>query len=82
MNVLILSAILGVVMLFSGIFLKQKATLRALAITGMIVLLLSNILEMRGTSFFHVNTAGMMSFDKFALLFNSIVLFSTFLYFA
>jgi NADH-quinone oxidoreductase subunit N len=82
MNVLILSAILGVVMLFSGIFLKQKATLRVLAITGMIVLLLSNILEMRGTSFFHINTAGMMSFDKFALLFNSIVLFSTFIYFA
>lgn len=82
MNVLILSAILGVVMLFSGVFLKQKATLRILAITGMAVLLLSNIVEMRGTSFFHINTEGMMSFDKFALLFNSIVLFSALIYFA
>jgi NADH-quinone oxidoreductase subunit N len=81
MNVLILSAILGVVALFSGIYLKQKSTVRAIAIVGMAGLLISNILEMRGISFFHINIEGMMGFDKFALLFISIILFSTLIYF-
>lgn len=81
MNVLILSAILGVVALFSGIYLKQKSTVRAIAIVGMAGLLISNILEMRGISFFHINIEGMMRFDKFALLFISIILFSTLIYF-
>jgi len=81
MNVLILSAILGVIILFSGIYLKQKSTVRAIAITGMAGLLLCNILEMNGTSFFHIKTEGMMGFDRFALLFISIILFSTLIYF-
>jgi NADH-quinone oxidoreductase subunit N len=81
MNVLILSAILGVVALFSGIYLKQKSTVRVIAIAGMAGLLISNILEMKGTSFFHINIEGMMRFDKFALLFISIILVSTLIYF-
>ena len=81
MNVLILSAILGVVMLFSGIYLKEKSAVRAIAIIGLAGLLLCNILEMNGTSFFHVGTEGMMRFDRFALLFTSIILFSTLIYF-
>lgn len=81
MNALILSAVFGVIMLFSGIWLKQKSTVRAIAITGMIVLLIVNILEMHNPSFFRINTAGMMSFDRFALLFNTIAIFSTLLFF-
>jgi NADH-quinone oxidoreductase subunit N len=44
-------------------------------------LLLLNILEMSGTTLFKINTAGMIVFDNFALLFNSIAIFSTLLYF-
>ena len=40
-----------------------------------------NILEMNGTSFFHISIEGMMDFDHFALLFISIILFSTLIYF-
>ena len=68
-------------MLFSGILLKQTRIVRAMAIIGMAGLLLINILEMSGTSFFNINTYGMMRFDRFALLFNSIMLFSTLVYF-
>lgn len=82
MNVLILSAILGIIMLFSGIYVKGKSGLRVLAITGMVALFIANILEMRGLSFLDINTSGMMYFDRFALLFNAIVLFSTLVYFA
>jgi NADH-quinone oxidoreductase subunit N len=80
MNALILSAILGVVMMFSGILLKQKSTIRNIAIGGMLVLLLVNMLEMYGTVFFKVDTRGMIVFDRFALLFNSIVFAATLLY--
>ena len=81
MNALILSAIFGVVLLFSGIWIKQKATVRAIAVIAMIILLLVNIYEMYNPSFFRINTAGMIYFDRFALLFNSIAIFSTLLFF-
>src|SRR6218665_54655 len=81
MNALILSAVLGVIMMFSGILLKQKSAVRGVAITGLAVLLLVNILELRGISFFKIDVSGMMYFDRFALLFVSIALFSTLVYF-
>src|SRR5262245_26105538 len=81
MNALVLSAILGVVMMFSGVVLKQKAAVRNLAIGGLFLLFASNILEMNGIIFFKFNVEGMMRFDRFSLLFNSIVFGATFLYF-
>ncbi|MEI9810371.1 MAG: NADH-quinone oxidoreductase subunit N [Bacteroidota bacterium] len=81
MNALILSAVLGVVMMFSGILLKQKSAVRNIAVAGMGLLLIANILDMNGLSFFRINTEGMMHFDRFSLLFNSIIFFSTFIYF-
>jgi len=81
MNVLIVSAILGVVMLFSGVLLKQTRIVRAMAILGMAGLFVINILEISGGSFFNIHTSGMMRFDRFALLFNAVMLFSTLVYF-
>ncbi|MGZ8557321.1 MAG: NADH-quinone oxidoreductase subunit N, partial [Chitinophagaceae bacterium] len=81
MNALILSAVFGVIMLFSGIYLKQKNIVRGVAIAGMVLLLVSNVMEMYSPSFFTINTAGMMGFDRFALLFNTIAIFSTLLFF-
>jgi NADH-quinone oxidoreductase subunit N len=80
MNALIVSALLGVIMMFSGILLKQKSAIRNVAIAGLIILLLVNILEMCGTVIFKVNARGMIEFDRFALLFNTIAFFSTLLY--
>jgi len=80
MNVLIISAILGVVMMFTGILLKSKAAVRNAAVTGMGLLLLLNILEMYGTRLFEANIYGMIYFDRFALLFNTVAVFSTFVY--
>ena len=80
MNALILSAVFGVIMMFSGIMLKQKSTVRNVAIAGIILLLLVNILEMCGTVFFKFDTRGMIAFDRFALLFNTIAFISTLLY--
>src|SRR5687767_4548272 len=80
MNALLLSAVLGVIMMFSGIVLSSNRSIRAVAITGLVVLLLVNILEMRGMALFTIDTNGMLLFDRFALLFNTIAIFSTLLY--
>lgn len=80
MNALILSALLGVVLMFSGILLKSKAAIRNVAIAGMVLLLVVNILEMRGIVFFDIDTKGLIVFDRFGLLFNSIAFFATLLY--
>src|SRR5882724_6072771 len=80
MNALLLSAVWGVVMMFSGILLKSKAAVRTIAIAGLVLLLLVNVMEMYGTVFFKIDTKGMIDFDRFALLFNTIAFLSTLLY--
>lgn len=80
MNALILSAVLGVIMMFSGIVLKKNKHVRNVAIAGILLLLLVNVLEMGGTVFFKFDTRNMIAFDRFALLFNTIAFVSTLLY--
>ncbi len=80
MNALLLSAILGVIMLFSGIWLRSKTAVRNLAIAGLVILLFVNVLEMNGIRLFNIDTKGMISFDNFSLLFNTIVFISTLIY--
>lgn len=80
MNAIVISAIWGVVMMFSGIFSKNNAVIRGTALTGLALLILVNILEMNGTLLFKVNVHGMLYFDSFNLLFNTIAFGSTFLY--
>ena len=80
MNALVLSALLGVVMMFGGLLLKTKSAVRNLAIAGMALLLVANILEMNGTVLFNIDTKGMIVFNSFSLLFNSIAIFSTLVY--
>src|SRR5262245_19149622 len=81
MNGLLFSAVWGVVMMFSSFLFHQKAAVRTTALLGMVLLLAVNILEMTGTVFFKIDTRGMISFDRFALLFNSIIFASTLIYF-
>jgi NADH-quinone oxidoreductase subunit N len=80
MNVLIISALLGVIMMFSGILLKQKSAVRLLGIGGMALLLIVNCLDMCGTHFFNIDTKGMIVFDRYALFFTGIAVFSSLVY--
>lgn len=80
MNALVLSAVLGVIMMFSGIWLKQKKSVRNIAIVGMVALLVVNVLELTGTVFFKIDTKGMIFFDRFALLFDTVIFLSALLY--
>src|SRR5690349_12299744 len=81
MNALILSAIAGVLMMFSSFLLKQKSAVRTLAIVLLGIVSLANILELRGTHFFTVDLKGMLAFDQFALLFNLIACLCTLVFF-
>ena len=81
MNALIISAIMGVLMMFSGILLKQKSTIRGLALTGLLVTIILNVMEIYGFHLFKINVTGMMSFDRFSLFFNTIAMACTFIFF-
>jgi NADH-quinone oxidoreductase subunit N len=80
MNAIIFSAIWGIVMMFSGIFVSQRAAARTLAIIGAGILLVLNIAELNGHGLFHINVKDMLVFSSFGLLFNSIAFAATFIY--
>jgi NADH-quinone oxidoreductase subunit N len=81
MNAIVISAIWGVVMMFSGVFTKNNAVVRAVALIGMSLLVIVNVLELSGTQLFHVNVHNMLYFDSFGLFFNTIAFVSTLVYF-
>src|ERR1700730_10673678 len=81
MNAIVLSAVFGVVMMFTGIFTSQRRIIRMVAITCLVLLVTANIAEELGYLFFKFNTRDMLVFDNFGLLFNSIAFTSTLIYF-
>lgn len=80
MNALLVSALWGVIMMFSGIAIKQTAVLRYLAIAGVMVLLGLNTAEMQGWQLIDIDTTGMLQFDAYALLLNTVLLASLLVY--
>ena len=67
--------------MFSGILLKQKSTIRRLALAGLFLTIILNVMEMYGFHLFRINVTGMMSFDRFSLFFNTIAMACTFVFF-
>ncbi len=70
MNAIIISAILGVLMMFSGVFLKKVKSYVPLALVGFIILVVVNILEFKGITLFKIDTKHMIEVSKFSLLFS------------
>src|SRR6185503_2551920 len=81
MNALIILAIMGVVMMFSGLLLKQKSAVRGVALVGLFVTIVFNVMEMHHFHLFKINTHGMMNFDRLSLFFNTIAMGCTFIFF-
>ena len=81
MNALIISAIMGVVMMFSSVLLKQRSSVRAFALAGLFVAIVLNVMEMYGFHLFKIDVTGMMKFDRFSLFFNTIAMSCTFIFF-
>jgi NADH-quinone oxidoreductase subunit N len=81
MNALIFSAVSGVLMMFASFTLTSKSAVRTLAHVLLLAIIAANILELRGIRFFDINTEGMMSFDRFALLFTLVANICTLAFF-
>ena len=78
MNAIILTAVWGIVMMFSGIFTTSKTAIRNTAVLGLVLLVIVNYADMVG---YHVeiDTHKMLFFGTFGLLGNSIAFVSTLL---
>ncbi|MBC7866122.1 MAG: NADH-quinone oxidoreductase subunit N, partial [Gloeobacteraceae cyanobacterium ES-bin-316] len=82
MNAIIFSAIWGIVMMFSGVFINSKQTPRYLAIVGIALLFFVNALELySGKALFAIDTHDMIRTNSFNLSFLAVVFGSTLLYF-
>ncbi|MGN6249260.1 MAG: NADH-quinone oxidoreductase subunit N [Ginsengibacter sp.] len=81
MNAIILSALWGVVMMIGGVFFKKSGTPKFWAIAGIIIVLAGNLFEFFGYPFFNVDTKGMLHFDAFGLVFNSVAFICTLIFF-
>ena len=81
MNLILLSAIWGVVMMFSGLFISNKATSKTIALLGVVVLLIANILDLSGILLINSNFGGMLAYDRFSLLFLTVAVVSLLIYF-
>ena len=68
-------------MMFGGVLFKKASTPKYWAIAGIIILIIVNILEFKGTQLFKIDMKGMFHFDNFGLHFNTIAFACTLLYF-
>lgn len=80
MNAIVLSAISGVIMMFSGIITQRLTVIRYIASIALTLLLVANILELGGSGFFDFDVHRMLVFDSFGLLFNAIAFGSTLIF--
>ncbi|HSC53356.1 MAG TPA: NADH-quinone oxidoreductase subunit N [Phnomibacter sp.] len=81
MNLIIFSGLLGVCMMFAGLFMHSKRNITLLATVLMAVLLALNTWEILHGPIFTVNVKDMLAITRFGLLINEILLAAGLLYF-
>src|SRR5215204_482886 len=81
MNALLFSALSGVIMMFSGIILKNNSTVRMLAHILLLAVIIVNMLELKGISLFNIDTKELLIFDRFSLLFTLVAAICTLAFF-
>ncbi|MGN6490807.1 MAG: NADH-quinone oxidoreductase subunit N [Agriterribacter sp.] len=81
MTAIILAAIWGVVMMYSGIVIKNKSAAKTIALLGTLALLVVNHLEYYNIWYIHLDVNGMLKFTSFGYVFNYIAFGCTLLYF-
>lgn len=82
MNTIILSAILGIVLMFSGAFIQNKSVPKYLAIAGMLLMIVANAIELcNAHAFFEFDTKDMIRTGNYSLTFIGITQLATLLFF-
>ena len=80
MNAIIVSALLGVVMMFSSWIFKSERLQKNLALVGLLILIFANLAQINGWYVVDINTKGMLAFTRFGLYANMLLFILTFLY--
>ena len=82
MNAIILSAIWGIIMMFSAVFIKSKSVPKYLALAAVILIFIANAIELNsGVSFFNIDVHDMLRIGSFNLTFIAVALGCTIFYF-
>jgi NADH-quinone oxidoreductase subunit N len=82
MNAIIFTAVWGVVMMLSGAFIQDKRLPKYLAISGLVLVLVANCVELRtGIPYFTVDVRDMLHTNSFNLTFLTVVLGCSLLFF-
>jgi NADH-quinone oxidoreductase subunit N len=81
MNAIIISALWGVLMMYTGFATSDKKTVSAIAVIGVLAVLASNWLEYNGLSFFNIDTKGMLIYNSFGYMFNVVSHLTLLMYF-
>ena len=82
MNAIVLTAIWGVIMMFTGAFVKSKTLPKYLAIIGLVLIFIANAVELNtGISFFNIDVHDMLRTGSFNLTFIAVALAATLLIF-
>jgi NADH-quinone oxidoreductase subunit N len=80
MNAIIVSALLGVVLMFSSWIFKSEKLQKNIALVGLLVLIFANLAQSYGWFVFDYDTKGMLAFTKFGMYVNTLLFIITFLY--
>jgi NADH-quinone oxidoreductase subunit N len=81
MNLILTSALWGIVMMFSGLFIKEKAKAKYIAIAGALIMLVANLLDYTGRMVTSSTFNGMLQYEKFGFLFLFVVILAVLIYF-
>lgn len=80
MNAIIVSALLGVILMFSSWSIKSASLQKSIALIGFLALIIANLAQLNGWYVINVNTNGMLSFTRFGLYANNLLFILSFLY--
>ncbi|MEQ1554799.1 MAG: NADH-quinone oxidoreductase subunit N [Ferruginibacter sp.] len=86
MNAIILSAVIGIVLMFASVFIKSKTAPKNIALVGAIILFVANALELNIFNkgmirFFDIDAKEMLNVNNFSLAFLAVIFLSTIIYF-
>lgn len=81
MNLVVLAGIMGVIMMFSGLFFKNKRTVSFIAMAAIVALCVANFIEIYNGPIFHLPASSMLATTRFGLVLNEIMLIAGLLLF-
>ncbi|MVT11965.1 NADH-quinone oxidoreductase subunit N [Chitinophaga tropicalis] len=81
MNALISTALAGVVMMFAGLFIRNKQHIKFVAIAALLIVSVANLAELSTIEGGSRTVLGMVTVSHFSILFNAIAFGATLIYF-